>query len=191
LWRLDLSFSYGAIGSALAQKGQIERALERYQEAVELRREVVDADPNDDFAKTALARGHERVALMLGRLGKIDAAFAAEEAKIAVLAERRAAHPDREAAWNDETTAIFSAARRSLDLLESRQGSITPAQVQRVCALLDRVVALQSESRRANRAVTLPPSSQELRESLARCDRLRVGHVSSRNVGTPKGGLRP
>ena len=172
LWRLDLSFSYGAIGAALAAKGETERALERYREVVALRRSVVASDPDDDFAKTSLARGHERVAAMLGRLGNIDAALSAEDERIAVMSGRRTTHPERDAAWNDEASAIFSAARRSLDLLESRHGSIQRAQVVRVRAFLDRLVALESQSRRLKRAASLPVSAQDLRDAFARCDRL-------------------
>ena len=123
LWRLDLSFAYAAIGSALAAQGDVAHALERYRQAVALRQSVVAADPRDDFATTALARGHERVAVLLGRMGDVDGALSAEEARIAVLAERRAAHRDRDAVWTDEAIATFSAANRSLDLLESRRRS--------------------------------------------------------------------
>ena len=171
LWRMDLSFAYGGIGSALEAQGQTERALAQYRQAVELRRTVVAGDPDDDFAQTALARGHERVALLLGRLGDIDGALAAEEARIAVLAARRSAHPDRAAAWNDEASATFAAARRSLELLESRSGTIERAQARHVCAMFDRVAALQAEWVRGNRGAPLPPPAQELREAAARCDR--------------------
>ena len=172
LWRMDLSFAYGGIGSALEAQGQTERALAQYRQAVELRRTVVAGDPDDDFAQTALARGHERVAFLLGRLGDIDGALAAEEARIAVLAARRSAHPDRAAAWNDEASATFAAARRSLELLESRSGPIERAQARHVRAMFDRVAALQAEWVRGKRSAALPPPAQELREATARCDRL-------------------
>ena len=174
LWRLDLSFAYGAIGSALAAKGQTERALERYREAVELRRTVVAAEPQDDFARMSLARGYERVGLLLGRLRDLDGALAAEEARVAVLADRRSAHPDRDAFWSDEATALFSAARRSLTVLESNRRAVRPAHVRKVRSMLDRLSALQAQWGQGRRTAALPPTAEALRELSARCDRLRA-----------------
>ena len=170
LWQLDLSFSYGAIGSALAKKGQTALALDQYRKAVELRRAVVAANPDDDFAKTSLARGHERVALLLGTLGDVDGALDAEDARIAVFTERRLAHPDREAAWKDEAVTIFNAAQRSLDLLEAQRPTIDRPAVQRVRAMLDRLTSLHTDWARQSRTAALPPP--QLQEMRARCERL-------------------
>jgi len=178
LWQLDLSFAYGAIGSALAKKGQTAAALDRYRQAVELRHAVAASNPDDDFAKTSLARGHERVASLLGALGDVDGALAADEARIRVFTERRLAHPDREAAWKDEATAAFSAAQRSLDLLEAQPASTRRARVPRVRAMLDRLTALHADWARHPRAPVLAPSPQQLREMLGRCDRLAAGAPS-------------
>jgi non-specific serine/threonine protein kinase/serine/threonine-protein kinase len=172
LWQLDLSFSYGAIGSALAKKGQTALALDRYRQAVELRQLVVKTNPDDDFAKTSLARGHERLASLLGTLGDVEGALTADEARIRVFTERRLAHPDREASWKDEATAIFGAAQRSLDLLDAHRAALHRATAQRVRAMLDRLTILHSDWTRQSHPTGLPPSSQELREALARCERL-------------------
>ena len=118
--------SHGAIGNVLANKGDVAGALEQYRQAVELRRTAVAADPNDDFAKSALARGYERVASLLGRLGDIGAAVEAQRERIAVYEARRSAHPERDAVWADETTAALDAALKLLDLLESHPDAIRP-----------------------------------------------------------------
>jgi tetratricopeptide (TPR) repeat protein/predicted Ser/Thr protein kinase len=173
LWRLDLSFSHGAIGAVLATKDETRAALDQYRQAVELRRAVVDADPNDDFAKSALARGYERVAAMLGRLGEVDAAMQAQEDRLAVLEKRRVAHPDRDNVWRDQTTASFDAAVRCLTLLESMHGSAHASRAARVRAMLDHIGALQAQWSRQKRAGALAPAKLELDRALERCDRLR------------------
>jgi hypothetical protein len=139
---------------------------------VELRQLVVTTNPDDDFAKVSLARGHERVGLLLGTLGNVDGALAADEARIRVFTERRLAHADREAFWRDEATAIFSAAQRSLDLLEAHRASLHRAAAPRVHAMLDRLTLLHADWSRQSRRPALPPSSQELRDVRARCERL-------------------
>jgi len=172
LWQLDLSFAYGAIGSALAKKGQTAPALDRYRQAVELRQLVVTTNPDDDFAKTALGRGHERVASLLGVLGDVDGSLAAEEARITVFTKRRLAHPDREANWKDEAGVVFSSALHSLDLLETQRASLRRGAVQRVRAMLDRLTVLHADWARQSRTTVLPPSPQDLRDAFARCERL-------------------
>ena len=174
LWRLDLSFAHGALGSALAEKGRTAEALEHHRQAVELRRGVVEADPDDDFAKTALARGHERVAWLLLRTGDLEASLGAEELRLGVLTARRRAHPERDAAWRDEANARFHAAQRSLDRMESTRGSIRLSRVhlQRVRAMLEGLAGLHAEWSRGPRTTALPPSAQQLREAIDRCDRL-------------------
>jgi hypothetical protein len=89
-----------------------------------------------------------------------------------VFTERRLAHPDREASWKDEATAIFGAAQRSLDLLDAHRAALHRATAQRVRAMLDRLTILHSDWTRQSHPTALPPSSQELREALARCERL-------------------
>jgi non-specific serine/threonine protein kinase/serine/threonine-protein kinase len=173
LWRLDLSFAYAAIGSALAAKGRTELALERYRDAVALRREAVEAEPQDDFARSSLARGYERVGLMLARLGNIDGALAAEEARVAVLSERRLAHPDRDGTWMDEAAALFSASRRLTDLLEAQPNVARPAHLRAVRGMLDRLSRLRFEWRQTKRAGSLPPPDDQLRELVARANRLK------------------
>jgi non-specific serine/threonine protein kinase/serine/threonine-protein kinase len=172
LWRLDLSFAHGALGSALARKEESARALEHYRQAVELRRAVVAADPNDDFAQSALARGHERLGQLLARFGYVLEALEAQRDRIEVLEKRRAARPERDNFWSEQTGAMMDASVRSLDLLERWNGPGRAAQARQVRAMLDRVVALQAQWARENRAGSLPPSAGDLEKALARCSRL-------------------
>jgi tetratricopeptide (TPR) repeat protein len=163
-WRLDLSFAYGALGSALMSDGDLPGALARYEEAVRLRRAVVSEDPGEDFAKVALARGYDRLAIIKGRLGDVAASFDYTRQRLGVYRERLDAHPERENVWREYAQAAFGAAGACLDLLESHG---TPPRTARlrapeVTAILDHLSATRERWTREGHAGALPPSDDDL-----------------------------
>ena len=174
VWRLDLSFSHDAIGSALLKKGRNAEAIEHHRQAVGLRRAVVTANPDDDFAQTSLARGYGTLASTLSRLGDVDGAIQADLDRIAVLDHRRNAHPDRNEVWLEQTTAMMDAARCCLTMLERDRGPAVSTRARRVRSLLERVSLLQAQWRREKRTGPLPPDKADLDGSLERSDRLIV-----------------
>src|SRR5580765_1658123 len=171
IWRLDLSFSHDVIGTVLLKQGQNAEAIEHHRQAVELRRAVVAANPDDDFAQTSLARGYDRLASTLSQLGDVDGAIRADLDRIAVLDHRRSAHPDRDEVWLEQTTAMMDAARRCLTMLERDRGPAVSTRAKRVRTLLERVSVLQAQWGREKRTGPLPPDKADLDESLERCDR--------------------
>ena len=170
LWRLDLSFSHGALGAAFAKKGELERALDHYLQAVELRRTVVAGDANDDFAQLALARGYERVAFVRWRLGDVDGVIGSQIDRIAVYARRRAAHPERDNVWRDQAAAAMDAAQECLDLLEQYPNSDRRTQARRV----------RHDPRRHNAAPGAVDARQTFRHLRPSKSRSRAGHRTLR-----------
>jgi eukaryotic-like serine/threonine-protein kinase len=175
IWRLDLSFSYGAIGSALLSQGDLRGALGQYEEAVRLRRAVVEEDPDEDFAKTALARGYDRLAIIHGRLGDVAESFSFTRQRIAVFRGRLDAHPERENVWREYVDAAFGGAVGCLDLLETPR---TPPRVRRerapeVGALLDQIASVRTRWTREKHPGILPPPDADLNQVRDRVLRLR------------------
>jgi tetratricopeptide (TPR) repeat protein len=59
---LDVSFDHGDLGYALLQLGRAREAAAHYEQAVELRRTVAEADPEDVRARNVLRSGRLRLA---------------------------------------------------------------------------------------------------------------------------------
>ncbi len=146
IWRLDLSFAHGALGAALLAQGNVDGARTRYEEAVALREKVVAEDPGEDFAKVALARGYERLAIVRRRLGDMTAALDYCRRRIDVYRDRLAVHPERDNVWNEYSAALFSATTMALDLGETAGTSPAARQTAARAAggMLDQVAALQA-----------------------------------------------
>ena len=136
LWKLDLSFAYESIASALEPKGEPQRALDASREAVRLRQQAVDADPEDEFASSALARGHASVAQRLAKVPDIDGVLASLEAQLQVLRGRLDAHPERANLWLEYGAGAFAAVQLGVNLLESHPGR-PQAAVSRVRAMVE------------------------------------------------------
>jgi tetratricopeptide (TPR) repeat protein len=172
-WRLDLSFSHGAIGAALMAAGDNRAALEQYERAVALRQSVADADPRDDFAQVSLARGFERLATLHARLGDLRAALEASGKRVAIYRQRHAAYPERDHFWREFTTAAFSAADRAVAWLESdRTNAALPDGLALVDSLLAELDATHRAWRARRAADTLPPSAEDLARVRARRQRV-------------------
>jgi tetratricopeptide (TPR) repeat protein len=77
--QLDLSFTYGSVASASRDLKNFPAALENYQNAVEIRASVFNADSKNVFAENALARGYQE----LGRTFLLQNKYAQAEEKIA------------------------------------------------------------------------------------------------------------
>jgi tetratricopeptide (TPR) repeat protein/tRNA A-37 threonylcarbamoyl transferase component Bud32 len=149
LWKLDLSFAYGSIGTARAKKGELQEAIATYREAVALREQAAKAEPDDDFIALSLARGHRRMAEFQSRVPDIEGVFTSLESQLAVLRRRLDAHPDRPNLWQDYGQAAFGAVRLAADVLQSHRGH--PSSADRV-----RTMLADLRTRRAQWAATHP-----------------------------------
>jgi tetratricopeptide (TPR) repeat protein len=173
LWRLDLSFSYGAIGSALSANDDFEGARSKYEQAVALRERIVREDPNEDFAKVALGRGYDRLALVWAGLGRADTALDFSAKGRQVFRERLRAHPERDYTWSDFTT---SAMHNVDDLLVLAPRSSAAGRQQiglRAASILDELQDLKDRWAREKHAGELPPSIEQLHAERARVAALR------------------
>jgi tetratricopeptide (TPR) repeat protein len=175
LWKLDLSFSYGAIGAALSSKQDYRGALDHYDTAVALREEAVAADPEEDFARVALARGYDRQAGLRGRLGDVAGALETQLRRIAIYERRLEEHPERDNVWREYAQAAFGAAASSLDLLEKAPSRVVRRQGARhVRHILDDLVRTRDRWAAENRNGALAPSDEDLRQAIGRCRKLVV-----------------
>ena len=135
LWKVDLSFSYGSIATALVKKGELNEAIVTYEKAVALREEAAKAEPDDDFIALSLARGHRRLAEFHARVPDIDGVLTSLESQLRVLSRRLDAHPDRPNLWQDYGQAAFAAVRLAADVLGSDRGH-PPSATERVRSML-------------------------------------------------------
>jgi non-specific serine/threonine protein kinase/serine/threonine-protein kinase len=162
LWRLDLSFSYGAL-AAVVMKEDPATGLVRYEQAVKLREQVVRDDPDEDFAKISLARGYERLALVHSYMDHVEETIDNNRRRIQVYRDRLEAHPDREHLWKDYTRIMLDAARFHADLAQSsKTPSARTRHAARSRALLDDIAAVQARWTRENRGAPLPPDSKAM-----------------------------
>jgi tetratricopeptide (TPR) repeat protein len=168
--RLDLSFSYGALGAALVSTGDIGGAREQYQQAIALRQAVAEADPGNDRASQAVAYGHQRLAWVEGEGGNIEAAASSYERALTLYRRRADAHPERDHLWTDYADALFQSADAMVTLLESHPADSASRRplTARVTRMLDDLVALRSRWRAEQRQGNLPPSDADLQSLLLR-----------------------
>jgi tetratricopeptide (TPR) repeat protein len=104
--RLDLSFSHGALGGALIDKKDLDGAREHYRQAIELRRSVIVEDPKNDRAMLNLAFGYQQLAKVETLAGNVQRAAELREARLTVLRDRAAAHPERQALQQEYANAL-------------------------------------------------------------------------------------
>jgi tetratricopeptide (TPR) repeat protein len=146
MWRLDLSFSLGSLGAAKMTSNDLAGARRDYEEAVALREKAAAEDPNEDFAKLAVARGYQRLALIHERLGDAATSMSYSQKRAQVYRQRLTAHPGRETVWTDFTQHVFDAAHGARRAIEA---STLPAAERRrlasmTSALLDEVASVQA-----------------------------------------------
>ena len=149
LWKLDLSFSYGSIATTYASMGEIAKAVEIYRDALELRGQALEADPADDFASQALARGYGRMAQLLVDVPDTTGVLHYLQLQLELLRRRVDAHPDRQHLWHEYGLGAFAAVRLAAEVLESPQVRPSPGARRQVLAMLDDL-----RSRRAQWAST-------------------------------------
>jgi tetratricopeptide (TPR) repeat protein/tRNA A-37 threonylcarbamoyl transferase component Bud32 len=165
--RLDLSYSYGELGSTLDRKGDFDGARQHYRRALELRRAVVESDPHDDRAIASVANAYERLARVEDHAGNVRVSLDLQEARLAVLRDRAAAHPERDQPWMDYARALLDAATRSAASIESH---VKPADSRkrlaaRVEAMLDELERLHTRWTREHHTSTLPSSDADLQQA--------------------------
>ena len=173
LWRLDLSFSYGAIGAALYAQDDFEGARLQYERAVALREQVVRQDPSEDFAKLALARGYDRMVMIWAALKHADTAldFSARARKI--YRDRLEAHPERPNVWRDFSRAEMSDIEGLTELAPKFPPAGRRLIARGVGAMLDELQELKDRWARDKHAGELPPSAEDLHAQRARVAALK------------------
>jgi tetratricopeptide (TPR) repeat protein len=174
LTRLDLSFSLGALGSLALSRSDFASAVASYREAIELRRAVLTADPNDEFARSALVRGYERLARALGHAGHLDEALQSQVRRIAVSREGLAAHADRDQAWVAHAATLNDSIDAALTLIESATAgrSVRAEGAKEIQGLLTELGELRTKWAHDGRKGTLAPSNDELERLIGRARRL-------------------
>ena len=176
LWKTDLSFSHGSVGSLHAARGDVRHAIDSYARAVALREEVVRADADDDFAQVSLARGYERLADLYGRLPEVSTSIDYSARRVAVHRGRLNAHPEREAVWRDYASTAVSAIRASLDVAEQpKVARADTTTVRRIRALVEELVRVRRQWSAEKRPGTLGPTESELQSLVQRLEKRAEG----------------
>jgi Tetratricopeptide repeat len=165
--RLDLSYAYTQLGTTLLRKGDHDGARVQHRQALALRRAVVESDPLDDRAIVSVAEGYEQLAKVEDHAGNVRVSLDLQEARLAVLRDRAAAHPERDEPWKDYARALLDAATRSTASIESH---VKPADSRkrlaaRVEAMLDELASLHARWTREHRTSTLPSSDADLQQA--------------------------
>jgi tetratricopeptide (TPR) repeat protein len=175
MYRLDLSFSLGSIGALLQAQGDLEGAYVHYQQAVELRKAVVESEPTDEFARGSLARGYDRLALIEGRRGRLSHALEWHDRRVQLYLAELKAHPERDGAWRDYAQTAFGSVSTFLDLMDAQKGrsQLGRAHRARLAEMLETLVATRSRWVTERRSGELPPSDADMRRAAERLQRLR------------------
>jgi tetratricopeptide (TPR) repeat protein len=99
--KLDLSFSYGSIGSLLREQGDTDGALAAHQSAFDLRQAVYTADPKNKFALQSLVWAHKSIAGVLADKGDLPGALSREREVLKLRETWENSHPSphRNAGW--------------------------------------------------------------------------------------------
>jgi non-specific serine/threonine protein kinase/serine/threonine-protein kinase len=163
LWRLDLSFAIGSLAAAVMHTDPA-TGLARYEEAVKLREQVVRDDPNEDFARTSLARGYERLALVHSYLGHVAETIDSNARRVQIYRDRLETHPERSHFWSDYTRILLDAAQFHASLAQPAK---TPPAARarhaaRTKALLEEIAAVQARWTREKRGAPLPPDAKAM-----------------------------
>jgi tetratricopeptide (TPR) repeat protein len=93
-YKLDTSFSYNSIASALTDNGDLKAALEHCQKALAIQENVVGDDAKNSFARFSLARTYRRLGDILEKLEQFDEASANYQNSIKTFEGLSKANPD-------------------------------------------------------------------------------------------------
>jgi hypothetical protein len=131
---------------------------------------VVKADPNEDYAKTALSRGYERLATIHAEMGDVAGALDLNDQCVQMFRDRVAQHPERPNVWHEYADATFRIARRDTDLLltPATRSAVRAHSASRVSALLDELERTQARWLRERRGSPLAPSAAQIRAERGR-----------------------
>ena len=173
LWRLDLSFSYGSIGAALYAQDDVQGARAQYEKAVALREQVATEDPTEDFAKTSLARGDDRLSMIWARLGRADTALDYSARARTIYRARLDAHPERDYVWRELVNAELANIDDLLELAPNSPAGGRRQIAHRAGATLDDFENLKLQWARGKHRGELPPSDDQLRALRARLAALK------------------
>ena len=177
LWKLDLSFSLGSIAGLLQAAGDLDAALAHAHQAVDLRRAVVAAEPNDDFARGSLVNGYRRLAAIEGRRGRVVESLQWDAEAVALHLAQLRAHPQRDQVWRNYAQTAHGAITASLTLLETSKGTtgVPRASLVRLERMLQTLTETHARWTKEGRAGQLPVSEEDLRLAASRVRRLRIG----------------
>jgi non-specific serine/threonine protein kinase/serine/threonine-protein kinase len=172
LWQLDLSFSEGSVGALLEGNEDFIGARSWYESAVAHRLAVVKADPNEDFAKTALARGYERLAIIHNEMGDVPGALDLNDRRVEIFRDRLTQHPERLNLWHEYADVAFNVAQKDVEwlLAPTAPAGSRARGAPRVSALLDELERTQARWLRERRGAALPPTAADIQ---AERDRLK------------------
>ena len=166
LWRLDLSFSEGAIGAALMGQGDLAGARAHYETAVALRERVVADDPEEDFARGALARGYERLATIRARQGDPLASIGYTKRVVAVYRERLDRHPEHDRLWREYASMALASVRRATDVVASATANAARRRqlAAEIAPLVDGLTAVQQQWSRTGHVGALLPDGADVQQ---------------------------
>jgi serine/threonine protein kinase/tetratricopeptide (TPR) repeat protein len=174
-WRLDLSFSQGAIAAAHLAQGDLEAGRAGYAQVVATREYVVNQDPHDDFAQQALARGYDRLGRANAQLGKLAPTIENHDKSLRIYRARLEAHPEREIVWRDYAAASYDAVRFTSVWMNRFSRNDQRAMAAWAGGVLDRLQAIQRRWTKDGHAGALMPPAADIQSQRALIAGLTVG----------------
>ena len=145
-----------------------------YREVVRVREVAAAQDPDDDFVKTALARGYGRLAQLLTKAHDTPGMIASLEQQLDVLRRRVTAHPERANVWYEYATAAFAAIRMTADALERGGAAAPPATRRALHNMIEDLRGRRIDWRTGHRDVPLGEDDRAFSELSARVRKLTL-----------------
>ena len=145
-WQLDLSYSLASLAYAELRSNRTDDGVRHYQQSLELRQAVLKADPVNDQAQDAVARGHESLALTWQQLGDRPRALAAGLSGLEIRERRWAARPGDSQLRNQVINSLSSVYNIRVEMAQAASAAAARPSWQDARATIGRIAQLQADA---------------------------------------------
>ena len=169
-WQLDLSFSLASLAFGELRSNRNDDGVRHYQQSLELRQAVLNADPLNDQAQDAVARGHETLAQALNQTGDRPAALAAGLKAVEWRDRRWSARPGDPALRDQLINSLSTVYNVRLDMAQAAGRGAARQQWEQARATIGRIAQLQEEAIRGGAKTTAGFDHAGVLREIEKCD---------------------